>query len=94
MKKDNLNLIERVKAPTPKWFKIVRTIGITLTAVGGAILAAPIAIPATIVSVAGYLTLGGTIATAVAQTAIQVEEHQNSETQNEINSLENSEKKF
>lgn len=74
MKNDNLNIVERVKAPTPKWFKIVRTIGITLTAVGGAILAAPVAIPATIVTIAGYLTLGGTIATAVAQTAIQAEE--------------------
>ena len=74
MKNNNLNIVERVKAPTPKWFKIVRTIGITLTAVGGAILAAPVAIPATIVTVAGYLTLGGTIATAVAQTAIQAEE--------------------
>lgn len=76
MKKNNLSIVERVKAPTPKWFKIVRTIGITLTAVGGAILAAPVAIPATIVTVAGYLTLGGTIATAVAQTAIQTEENE------------------
>ncbi len=91
MKKDNLNLIERLKAPTPKWFKIVRTIGITLTAVGGAILAAPIAIPATVVTVAGYLALGGTIATAVAQTAIQTEENQNSKIQSEVNSSENSE---
>lgn len=91
MKNQNLNLIQRVKAPTPKWFKIVRTIGITLTAVGGAILAAPVAIPATIVTVAGYLALGGTIATAVAQTAIQVEENENKETQNVKNSAEKSE---
>jgi len=74
MKNNNLNLVERVKAPTPKWFKIVRAIGITLTTVGGAILTAPVAIPATIVTIAGYLALGGTIATAVAQTAIQAEE--------------------
>lgn len=79
MKNNNLNLVERVKAPTPKWFKIVRTIGITLTAVGGAILTAPVAIPATIVTVAGYLALGGTIATAVAQTAIQAEESNDAE---------------
>lgn len=92
MKKDNLNIIERVKAPTPKWFKIVRTIGITLTAVGGAILAAPVAIPATVITVAGYLALGGTIATAVAQTAIQTEENENSKTQSVVNSSENSEK--
>lgn len=71
MKSNSLNLVERVKAPTPKWFKIIRTIGITLTAVGGAILAAPVAIPATIVTIAGYAMLGGTVATAIAQTAMQ-----------------------
>lgn len=74
MKNDNLNLIERISAPTPKWFKIIRNIGIALTAVGGAILAAPVALPATIVTVAGYVMLGGTVATAIAQTAMQTED--------------------
>lgn len=73
MKSNSLNLVERVKAPTPKWFKIIRTIGITLTAVGGAILAAPMALPATIITVAGYVMLGGTVATAIAQTAMQTD---------------------
>ena len=73
MKNNNLNLVERVKAPTPKWFKIIRNIGITLTAVGGAILTAPIALPATIVTVGGYLILGGTVATAISQTAMQTD---------------------
>lgn len=73
MKSNSLNLVERVKAPTPKWFKIIRTIGITLTAVGGVILAAPVAIPATIVTIAGYAMLGGTVATAIAQTAMQTD---------------------
>jgi uncharacterized membrane protein HdeD (DUF308 family) len=71
MKKDSLNLVERVTAPTPKWFKIIRNIGITLTAVGGAILTVPIALPATIVTVGGYLILGGAVATAISQTAMQ-----------------------
>lgn len=88
MKNNNLNLVERVKAPTPKWFKIVRAIGITLTAVGGAILTAPVAIPASIVTVAGYLALGGTIATAVAQTAIQAEESNNPESKSETKNAE------
>jgi len=86
MKKDSLNLVERVTAPTPKWFKIIRNIGITLTAVGGAILTAPIALPATIVTVGGYLILGGTVATAIAQTAMRddnVEETKQSENSNE-----------
>ncbi len=73
MKSNSLNLVERVTAPTPKWFKIIRTIGITLTAVGGAILAAPVALPATIITVAGYVMLGGTVATAIAQTAMQTD---------------------
>lgn len=86
MKNNSLNLIERVSAPTPKWFKIIRTIGITLTAVGGAILAAPMAIPATIVTVAGYVMLGGTIATAVAQTAMQTDDDKEKEV-TETNSI-------
>ncbi len=90
MKNNNLNLVERVKAPTPKWFKIVRAIGITLTAVGGAILTAPVAIPATIVTVAGYLALGGTIATAVAQTAIQAEESKNVKSEDETKNAKKS----
>lgn len=86
MKNNSLNLIERVLAPTPKWFKIIRTIGITLTAVGGAILAAPVAIPATIVTVAGYVMLGGTIATAIAQTAMQTDDDKEKEV-TETNSI-------
>lgn len=84
MKKDNLNLVDRIKSPTPKWFRIIRTIGITLTAVGGAIIASPVALPAALVAVAGYLALGGTIATAVAQTAIQSEENGNEEEKKDL----------
>ena len=90
MKNNNLNSVERVKAPTPKWSKIVRAIAITLTAVGRAILPAPVAIPATIVTVAGYLALGGTIATAVAQTAIQAEESKNVKSEDETKNAEKS----
>ena len=89
MKSNSLNLVERVKAPTPKWFKIIRTIGITLTAVGGAILTAPIALPATIVTVGGYLILGGTVATAIAQTAMQTEDNNKKEMKEDIPTSEN-----
>ena len=79
MKSNSLNLVERVTAPTPKWFKIIRTVGITLTAIGGAILTAPVALPATIVTVAGYVMLGGTIASVIAQTAMQTEDNDQKE---------------
>ncbi len=81
MKKDSLNVVERVTHETPKWFKIVRNVGLGLTALSGAILAAPIALPAAVVSVAGYLALGGAIASAVAQTAVKIDEADQAESE-------------
>ena len=75
MKSRNLNLVSRVQEPTPKWFRIVRNIGLALSAVGGVLVAAPIALPAAVVSVGGYLLLGGTIIGAVSQTAVSAEEY-------------------
>jgi hypothetical protein len=74
MKNENLNLVERIQAPTPKWFKKLRAIGLALAAIGGAIVAAPVALPAGLVSVAGYLGLAGGVITAVSQTAVSTEE--------------------
>ena len=37
-----MKLIKRAQAPTPKFFKVLRNIGLALAAVGGTILAAPI----------------------------------------------------
>jgi uncharacterized membrane protein HdeD (DUF308 family) len=74
MKNNNLNLVERTMAPTPKWFKILRTVGIALASVGGIILASPVVLPVGLVSVAGYLVLGGGIISAVSQTGVKTEE--------------------
>jgi hypothetical protein len=74
MKSEKLNLVERIQAPTPKWFKTLRSIGLALAAIGGAIVAAPVALPAGLVSVAGYLGLAGGVITAVSQTAVSTEE--------------------
>jgi hypothetical protein len=72
--KNNMNLIERIKAPTPKWFKIIRNISIVLASIGGIIIASPVALPVGLVSVAGYLVLGGSIISVVSQTGVQSEE--------------------
>ncbi|HCN10796.1 MAG TPA: hypothetical protein DIS75_00395 [Chryseobacterium sp.] len=63
-------VIERVQAPTPKFFKVIRNIGLVLTGVSGVVATAPVSLPAIIVSVAGYLAVAGGIASAVSQTAI------------------------
>jgi uncharacterized membrane protein HdeD (DUF308 family) len=74
MKNNSMNLLERVKAPTPKWFKIIRNVGIALATVGGVILASPVILPMGLVSAAGYLVLGGSIISAVSQTGVKTEE--------------------
>jgi len=35
-----MNIIERAKAPTPKFFRILRTVGLTMLAISGSVLAA------------------------------------------------------
>lgn len=42
-----MKLIERYQKPTPSFFRTLRNIGIALATAGGAIIAAPIALPAT-----------------------------------------------
>lgn len=65
-----MNVVQRVKAPTPKFFKVLRTIGLSLAAVSAALIAAPVALPAAVVTVAGYIAVAGTVVTAVSQTAV------------------------
>ena len=65
-----MNLVERYNKPTPKLFEILRNIGIALATAGGAIIAAPISMPAIVVSIATYMTVAGTVATAVSQAVV------------------------
>ena len=74
MKNKNMNIVKRALAPTPKWFKVLRSVGIALASVGGIIIASPIALPVGLVSAAGYLVLGGSIISVVSQTAVKAEE--------------------
>ena len=65
-----MKIIDRLKQPTPTFFRKLRNIGIALAATGGAILAAPISLPALLITVATYLTVAGTVATAVSQAVV------------------------
>lgn len=62
--------MQRVKAPTPKFFKVLRTVGLALLAVSGSIVAAPIALPVVVVTAAGYVAVAGTILSAVSQITV------------------------
>lgn len=63
-------IIERAQAPTPKFFKIMRTVGLSLLAVSGSILAAPVALPVGLVTLAGYLAVAGGVVSAVSQVTV------------------------
>lgn len=68
---NGMNILERMTAPTPKFFKIVRNVGLALAAAGGVIIAAPVALPAIVISVGGYLVVAGSVAVAVSQAVIE-----------------------
>lgn len=70
-----MNIVERYKKPTPKFFKTLRNIGIALATAGGAIIAAPISMPAIVLTIATYMTVAGTVATAVSQAVVTDDEN-------------------
>ena len=78
-KPNEMNVVERVKAPTPSFFRTLRTIGLALAAIGGAILASPIALPAGLVAAAGYIVLAGGVVSAVSQTTVDTNEPKTTE---------------
>ena len=67
---NEMTLAQRVSAPTPKFFKVLRSIGLVLAAVSGTVLASPIALPVAITTVASYLTVAAGVLTAVSQVAV------------------------
>jgi uncharacterized membrane protein HdeD (DUF308 family) len=71
-----MKIVERIKAPTPRFFKILRSIGLVLLAISGTIVAAPIVLPVTVVAVAGYMAVAGGVISAVSQMTV-VEENLN-----------------
>jgi uncharacterized membrane protein HdeD (DUF308 family) len=48
----------------------LRTIGLALLAVSGSIVAAPVALPAVVVTVAGYAAVAGGVLSAVSQITV------------------------
>ena len=71
-----MKIVERIKAPIPKFFKILRSIGLALLAISGTIVAAPIVLPLTVVTVAGYMAVAAGVISAVSQMTV-VEENLN-----------------
>ncbi len=62
-------IIDRIKAPTPKFFKTLRTIGLSMAAIAATVLTAPVALPAIIIQIAGYVAVAGGVLGIISQTA-------------------------
>ncbi len=71
-----MKIIDRYKKPTPTFFRKLRNIGIALAATGGAILAAPISLPALVITIASYLAVAGTVVTTVSQAVVSDDENE------------------
>jgi uncharacterized membrane protein HdeD (DUF308 family) len=65
-----MNIIDRAQAPTPKFFKVLRNVGLVLAGVGSVLLTAPVSLPAVLVTAGGYLTLAGGVLSAVSQVTV------------------------
>lgn len=57
----------RWKAETPKFWKKVQKISIAAGVIGGAIIAAPVALPAAVITVGGYLVAVGSVGATLSQ---------------------------
>ena len=68
-----MKLAERVKSPTPKFFKNLRNIGLILATIATTIVAAPVELPAVVINIAEYLAVASGVASAVSQTAVKGE---------------------
>ncbi len=68
-----MNILQRAKAPTPEFFKMLRRIGLAMLAVSGSLIAAPVTLPAMIVTVASYVAVAGTAIVAVSQVTVDEE---------------------
>jgi Mg/Co/Ni transporter MgtE len=66
-----MTLTQRWNAPTPKFWKRVQQAAITVGAIAGVILAAPITLPAAVITVAGYVATAGTVAATISQLTIE-----------------------
>lgn len=67
-------IIKRAKKPTPRFFKKLRNIGLTVAGIGATLLTAPVALPLLVVKIAGYLTVAGGVLSGTSQLTVKNEE--------------------
>lgn len=59
--------MNRWKSKTPKFWKKVQRIGILAGAIGGVLIAAPVALPTALVTAGGYMVMAGGLTATLSQ---------------------------
>lgn len=68
-----LSLLDRVALPSPTFWRKVSAIGKAIGGLGLVLVAAPVALPAAVVSVAGYLVLVGSLTAGLSALTVAPE---------------------
>jgi len=71
IKKTASELKTRWNSETPRFWKKVQKIGVVAGAIGGVIVASPVALPAALVTLSGYLLLAGSVTATLAQLTVE-----------------------
>jgi hypothetical protein len=66
-----MNLKKRFLAKTPKFWKNMQKIGLTLAGVSAVVLASPVALPVALVTAAGYLATAGSVIGVLSQLTVE-----------------------
>ena len=66
-----MSIKQRWSAKTPKFWKKVQKVAITIGAIAGVIIAAPITLPVAVVTVAAYAITVGTVAATLSQLTVE-----------------------
>ena len=69
-----MSIQQRWSAKTPKFWKRVQKIAITIGAIAGVIVTAPITLPVAVVTVASYAITVGTVAASLSQLTLESNE--------------------
>lgn len=67
-------VMNRMQQETPKFFRKLRDAGIVLAAISAALLTTPVALPAIVIKIAGYLAVAGSVMGGVSQAAVKNEQ--------------------
>ncbi len=66
-----MSIKQRWSAKTPKFWKKVQKVAITIGAIAGVIIASPITLPVAVVTVASYAITVGTVAATLSQLTVE-----------------------